>query len=65
MAYKIMRSLISNRTKTEEELLNMADVFYAAGRLTGEQYAEIVGLIGTDDDADSDPAGTEKIGEEN
>lgn len=44
MAYKIMRNLIANSTKTKEELLNMADVYYAAGRLTDGQYTEIVGL---------------------
>lgn len=45
MAYKIMRNLIANSTKTKEELLNMADVYYAAGRMTDEQYTEVVGLV--------------------
>ncbi len=44
MAYKIMRNLIANSAKEKEELLNMADVYYAAGRLTDDQYTEIVGL---------------------
>lgn len=45
MAYKIMKSLIQNSNKTKDELLNMADVYFAAGRLESEQYTEIVGLI--------------------
>lgn len=45
MAYKIMKSLIQNSDKTKEELLDMADVYYAAGRLTAEEYTEIVGII--------------------
>lgn len=45
MAYKIMKSLIANSKKTKEELLNMADVYYAAGRLSDEQYTELVELM--------------------
>lgn len=45
MAYRIMKSLISNSGKTNEELSTMADVYYGTGRLTGEQYAEITELI--------------------
>lgn len=67
MAYKIMKSLMQNSTKTKDELLNMADVYYAAGRLTDDEYTEIVGLIGADDGAvtDDNQARTNKIGEEN
>ncbi len=46
MAYRIMKSLISNSSKTNEELSTMADVYYGTGRLTEEQYTEIAGLIG-------------------
>lgn len=46
MAYKIMRSLISNNNKSNEDLADMADVYYGTGRLTDEQYTEIVDLIG-------------------
>ena len=45
MAYKIMKNLIQSRVKTKEELLDMADVYYAAGRLTAEEYKEIVDEI--------------------
>ena len=46
MAYRIMKSLISNSTKSNEELSTMADVYYGSGRLTDEQYTQIVTLIG-------------------
>lgn len=46
MPYRIMKSLISNSRKTNEDLADMADVYYGAGRLTDEQYTEIVDLIG-------------------
>lgn len=46
MAYRIMKSLISNSLKTNEELATMADVYYRSGRLTEGQYTEIVSLIG-------------------
>lgn len=42
MAYKILRSLIASGKKTAAEILEMADVFYAAGRLDADQYQEIV-----------------------
>lgn len=51
MAYKIMKSLISNSSKTKEELSTMADVYYGSGRLTEEQYTEIVALIRRGEDA--------------
>lgn len=46
MAYRIMMSLISNSVKSNDELSNMADVYYGGGRLTDNQYAEIIGMIG-------------------
>ena len=46
MPYKIMKSLISNSTRSNEELINMADVYYGAGRLTAKEYSEVVALIG-------------------
>lgn len=46
MAYRIMKNLIQNSSKTNEDLADMADVYYGSGRLTDEQYTEIVNLIG-------------------
>lgn len=51
MAYRIMKSLISNSAKTNEELAAMADVYYGSGRLSDEQYTEIVALIGQREEA--------------
>jgi hypothetical protein len=45
MAYKILKSLITNGKKTNEDILTIADVYYAAGRLTDEQYTEIVNIV--------------------
>lgn len=45
MAYKCMVKLIAKGARSKEELLNMADVYYASGRLTDEQYTEIIALI--------------------
>ena len=46
MAYKILKYLVASGRKTKDELLGMADVYYGAGRLTEEQYTEIIGMIG-------------------
>lgn len=51
MAYKIMKSLISNSTKSNEELSTMADVYYGSGRMTDEQYSEITKLINQREEA--------------
>lgn len=45
MAYKLMKKLIAAGRKTRAELLNMCDVYYAAGRLTDEEYTELVESI--------------------
>lgn len=45
MAYKILKQLIQNKQKTNQDLLNMADVYYAAGRLDEEEYKDIIQLI--------------------
>ena len=49
MSYRIMQNLIRNSTKSKEELHNMADVYYAAGRLTEDQYMEITEIIRSQD----------------
>jgi hypothetical protein len=45
MAYKTMKRLIALGRKTEEELLDMCDVYYGAGRITTAEYNELVALI--------------------
>ncbi len=45
MPYKIMKNLIQNESRSKEELLNMADVYYAVNRLADDQYTEIITQI--------------------
>lgn len=40
-----MRKLIADGIKPKDDLLNMADVYFAVGRLTQEQYEDIVAQI--------------------
>lgn len=42
IAYKILKKLISDRVRTKEDILKMADVYYAAGRITEDEYTDIV-----------------------
>lgn len=51
MPYKIMKKLIADGTKPKEELLNMADVYFAVGRLTQEEYFEIAKQINEMEDS--------------
>lgn len=44
MAYKLMKALINMR-KPVEELTRKCNVYYAAGQLTDDQYAELMGII--------------------
>lgn len=45
MAYKLMMNLINQKRYDKTTMLNKADVYYAAGRLTDSEYEEIVRLI--------------------
>ena len=45
MAYKLMKILVKNPKKTQEQLTKMANVYYAVGQLTDEEYTEVIGLI--------------------
>ena len=47
-AYTLARKVILTHRKTAEYLLNMVDVYFAAERLTGEEYTELVGLINSE-----------------
>lgn len=42
IAYKILKKLISDKSKTKEEIQTMADVYYAAGRITQEEYSDVI-----------------------
>ena len=45
MAYKTMKRLIALGRKTQEELLDMCDVYFGAGRIDSDEYNELVALI--------------------
>lgn len=45
MAYRILKKLIADGSRPKEKLMEMADVYYAAGRITGDQYADIIDMI--------------------
>ena len=45
MAYKLMIALINGGKKTEAELTKKANVYYAAGQLSDEEYTEIMEMI--------------------
>lgn len=46
LGYRIMKNLIKANAitgaKTKEELLDMCDVYFGAGRMKPEEYAEVV-----------------------
>lgn len=44
--YNIMKKLIEKHFyKTKEEAINKCDVFFAMGRLTEEEYKDLLNLI--------------------
>lgn len=45
MTYKLCKKMIINGNYTKEDMLNKLDVFFATGRLTEEEYKELVNLI--------------------
>lgn len=47
MAYKILKNLLANGKKKSKEILDMADVYYAAGQLTQAQYEDIMATCQT------------------
>ena len=50
MAYKTMKTLINNYKNgkcsfLKEKLADMCDVYFGAGRLTNDEYTELIGMI--------------------
>lgn len=49
LGYRIMKNLLKanavTQAKTKEELLDMCDVYFGAGRMKSEEYAEVVAEI--------------------
>lgn len=42
IAYKILKKLAADGVKTKEEILIMADVYYGVGRISREEYEDII-----------------------
>lgn len=45
MGYRLMTALIKGGRKTKAQLTKMANVYYAAGQLSDEEYTEIMEII--------------------
>lgn len=45
MGYKLMLTLIKNKKKSKATLYKYANVYFAAGQLTEEEYLEVIELI--------------------
>lgn len=46
--YNIAKRVIMLHVKTKAYLLNMLDVYFAVGRLTSGEYAELVALVNSE-----------------
>lgn len=44
--YENLKKIISIGRKSKEDILEMMDVFLMNGRITTEQYNELIGLLG-------------------
>ena len=47
MAYKLMKRIIERGGYDLDDVMEKLDTFYAAGRMTKEQYTELMGMINT------------------
>lgn len=45
MGYNLLMSLIKKGKKTQAQLTKMANVYYAAGQLSDDEYMEVMELI--------------------
>lgn len=45
MTFARLKKLIMNGTYDRENMLNKMDVFLMAGRITNEQYTELLGMM--------------------
>lgn len=45
MGYNLMKALIRANRKTKAQLTKYANVYYAAGQLSDEEYMEVMELI--------------------
>lgn len=45
MAYNLLKALVKKGTQSAAELTKKANVYFAAGQLTAEEYTEVMALI--------------------
>ena len=45
MAYKLMKRIIERGGYDKDDVLDKLDTYYATGRLTTEQYEELVAMV--------------------
>ncbi len=45
MTYRLIKKIIAKGNYDKDELMDKLDVFLLAGRITDEQYKELVGMI--------------------
>lgn len=45
MTYNYCKKIIANGNYNKDDMLDKLDVFLLAGRITDEQYKELVGLL--------------------
>jgi hypothetical protein len=54
MAYKLMKTLINRATQTKEQLTKKANVYYAAGQLSDDEYTEIIEILNEENEISGD-----------
>ncbi len=54
MAYKLMKRIIERGGYNIDDVMEKLDTFYAAGRMTKEEYEELMGMIQTVPDNDGE-----------
>lgn len=45
LGYRILMTLIKQKTKNENELGDMADMYYGKSRITAEEYGKVIDEI--------------------
>lgn len=57
MAYRLMKRIIERGSYDKADVMDKLDTYYASGRLTKEQYEELMGMV------NPQPAANESEGE--
>ena len=46
MAYRLMKRIIERGGYDRDDVMDKLDTYYASGRLSKEQYEELMGMVG-------------------